>query len=172
MYTETVSNGSLPLTTLVDSAWSIRKLNNTNAEVGSDIARSGNVLTFQPGTYYVNASAIWAWNVAYLSSFNFSYIAAGAALRLRNTSNGSNLVLGNCQKLTDVCQPLNGSILQKPYSLTLEGTFTISSVTNVELQQNVNYTTSPPGSGSVNSGNPASLGVDEIYSTLVIQKVN
>lgn len=172
VYTETVSSGSFPLTTLTDSAWSIRKLNSTNSEVGSDISRSSNVLTLQPGIYHVTASATWAWNAAYLSSFNFSYINAGAALRLRNTTSSNNLILGNTQKLTDVCQPLNGSILQKPYSLTLEGTFTIAVTTTVELQQNINYTTSPPGSGSVNAGNPASLGIDETYSTLIIQKIN
>jgi hypothetical protein len=172
IYTETISSGSLPATTLIDSTWSVRKLNTTNTEVGSDITRIGNVLTLQPGTYYVNATATWAWNVAYLSSFNYSYIAAGAALRLRNTISNSNLILGNTQKITDVCQPLNGSVLQKPYSLSLAGTFTIATVTTIELQQNVNYNTSPPGSGSVNAGNPASLGIDETYSTLLIQKIN
>ncbi len=171
-YTETLLSGSFPATTLIDSAWSIRKLNTTSTEVGSDITRIGNVLTLQPGTYYVNATAIWAWNVAYLASFNYSYIVAGAGLRLRNTTSNSNLILGNTQKVTDVCQPLNGSVLQKPYGLTLQGVFTITAITTVELQQNVNYNTSPPGSVSVNAGNPANLGIDETYSTLLIQKIN
>jgi hypothetical protein len=108
IYTENVSSGTLPATILVDSAWSIRKINTTNTEVGSDISRSGNTLTLQPGTYYVSASALWSWNVAYVSSFNYSYIMAGSALRLRNTSGNLDLVLGSSQKLTDACQPLNG----------------------------------------------------------------
>ncbi len=172
VYTETVASGSLPSTTLIDSVWSIRKLNTTNTEIGTDITRNANTLTLQPGTYYINATATWVWNVPYLPSFNYSYIAAGAALRLRSISTSSNLIVGNSQKLTDVCQPLNGSILQKPYNLVLQGSFTINAVTIVELQQNVNYNISPPNGGSVNAGSPASLGIDEVYATMLIQKIN
>lgn len=172
IYYEQVTTNSTPLTTLTSSSWTSREITHTQTQVGSGISLNGHIITLQPGIYHVSATSQWAWNSTYNSSYNFSYITASAALRLRNTSTNSTLVSGKSQKVTDVCQTLNGSILQKPYFLDLEGVFTVSTVTTIELQQYLNCTLSPPATGSVNAGNPASTGEDEVYALLSIQKIN
>lgn len=172
IYNERVTVNSSPLTTLTASTWTSREITHTETQVGSSIIRNGHTLTIQPGTYHVSASSEWAWNSVYNASFNYSYITAYAGLRLRNTSSNSTLVIGKNQKVTDVCQTLNGSVLQKQYLLDLEGIFTVSAVTTIELQQYLNCTLSPTATGSVNAGNPAITGEDEIYATLSIQKIN
>jgi hypothetical protein len=172
IYNERVPSGASPLTGLANSSWSLRKLNHTATQVGSAINRSNNTITLQPGTYYVSATATWSWNVIYLVAFKFGSVEAAANLRLLNTITDTTLVLGNCQKVTDMCQSYNGFTLQKPFSLSMEGTFAVSTITTIELQQFLSYTIAPPGTGSINSGNPIGINEDEVYSTLFIQKIN
>jgi hypothetical protein len=172
VYSERVASGASPLTILTDSVWSLRKLNFSEAEVGSDISRSNSTITLQPGTYYVSAKSEWAWNTIHLQAFKFGSVDAVANLRLLNTTAGTTLILGNGQKQFDYLQTFPGSTLNRPHSLALEGTFTLTTVSTVELQQYLGTVLAPVGTGTTNAGNPLGINEPEKYATLFIAKIN
>lgn len=170
VYEERMPSGNSALITVADSVWTSRQLNTTQVQVGSAINKTGNSITLQPGSYYIKASCTWASNVPY--NTNDVYITAGAALRLRNTGTNSTLLNGKSQKIARSVRTQTGSILQDTYALELEGIVTINTVATVSLQQIVDYALSPPFAATFNGGNPAGIGEDEVYTVLVIQKIN
>jgi hypothetical protein len=121
----------------------------------------------------VQASSTWSWNVPYNINSNAAIVIAQADLRIRDTTTGSTLVVGEGQNVYDaIPTTLNGSTLSGPYSLHLSGTFTVSTVTAIQLQHYLGYWVVPAGSVTYNSGNPATSGEDETYAHLTIQKIN
>ncbi len=172
VFTERLPSGVSSITTLADSVWSTRQLNNNESLNGSAITRTGNTITLQPGTYYARATSGWAFNVPYNTTYSYAVLNATANLRLRNTSTNTTLVLGKGNKLSAYRQNLNGAVLTEPYTQTLEGTFTVTTVTTVVLQQFLDYSVFPVGTSNYSAGNPANSVEDEIYASLFIQKIN
>ena len=172
VFSERLPSGINPATTLADSTWSVRQLNNNESLAGSAITRTGNTITLQPGTYYVHATSGWAFHVPYNTTYSYAVLNATASLRLRNTGNNTTLVLGKGNKLSAYRQNLNGAVLTEPYTQTLEGTFTVATATTVVLQQFIDYSIFPAGTSTYSAGAPLNSGEDEIYATLFIQKIN
>ncbi len=121
-----------------------RTLNTTvsNNITGCSIAAS--VITLPAGTYRVLA---------------FAPFLGGSAIKvkLRNTTDSTDAIISQ-----------NGyiSITTVGVSIQLNGTFTIASSKNFELQYRVSVSKASDGLGS-----ETSLGVDEIYSIVQIDKV-
>ncbi|MFN8285955.1 MAG: collagen-like protein [Chitinophagales bacterium] len=172
VFTERLPSGISSITTIADSTWSTRQLNNNESLNGSAITRTGNTITLQPGTYYVHATSGWAFNVPYNTTYSYAILNATSNLRLHNTSTNTTLVLGKGNKLSAYRQNLNGAVLTEPYTQTLEGTFTVTTLTTVVLQQFLDYSVFPAGTSNYSAGNPANSGEDEIYASLFIQKIN
>lgn len=172
VFTERVPSGIGTITTLTDSVWSTRQINSSEIVFGSTITRSGNTITLQPGTYYVKATASWAWSIPYNAIHPAGFFQANAGLRIRNTTTNSTLIVGQGKQVTDYRPVQNGSVLTEPYTQELEGVFTVSSTTTVSLQQYLGHTVSPTNTVSFSAGIPAGTGEDEVYATLFIQKIN
>jgi hypothetical protein len=172
IFDERLPSGSVSVTTLTDSLWSTRQIDNTESIQGNNISRSGTSLTLLAGTYFVHASATWAWNIPYNANNPYANVIASGALRLWNSTTSSALVLGKSQRVTDYRQSANGLVLSEPYNVELEGTFTVVNTTTVTLQQYLGYSINPAGQLTYTAGNPAGIGSDEIYATLTIQKIN
>ena len=171
-YDERVPSGYPPYTILTDSAWSVRSLNITEMQVGNAISKTGNDISLQPGIYHITATAPWGWDIPYNSNLQSGFPSARTMLRVMNTTNNTVLLLSPSQTVMETRGTLNGSILHETYSLQLEGEITITTTSTIELQhliKSISY-----GSGPVNydAGIAASLGQDEIYATIHIQKIN
>lgn len=172
VFTERVPSGIASITTLIDSVWSVRQINNSEVVSGNAIARSGNSITLSPGTYYVKASATWAWTIPYNATYPSGFFKANACLRLRNTTGNATLLVGQSKQVCDTRTVVNGSGLTEPYLQELEGVFTVTASTTVTLQQYLGHVVLPAGTVSFSAGLPAGTGEDEVFATLSIQKIN
>jgi hypothetical protein len=143
MFNETQSSGTNGGTSV--AAWTKRTLNTTvvNEITGCSIASS--VITLPAGTYN-----IWAIAPA--------YSAAEFKIKLRNTTAGTDAIIGSSER--------NGVGGGTGTISTLQGRVVITGNTNFELQMYVVTT-----SGSNGFGVASALGVSEIYSQIKIEKV-
>ena len=172
VYSETEVNAVAPQTVPVDSTWQPRQLNNTDASAGTSITRNGYYITLQPGTYHISASAQWGIS---MSGVNSDPLATNSVLRLVDSSNTTTFLLGIAEhpamldyNPTDQVLTSNGS-----YPITLDGVVTVSSTLTLTLQQ---YLTWSEGNAwgviTPNAGIPMSFGQNEIYTRMLIQKIN
>ena len=143
MFNETQSSGTNGGTSV--AAWTKRTLNTTvfNDISGCSIASS--VITLGAGTYN-----IWAIAPA--------YVAAEFKIKLRNTTAGSDAIIGSSER--NAVAGGVGTIS------TLQGRVTPTGNTNFELQMYV-----VTAAGTVGFGVASGLGVSEIYSQIKIEKV-
>jgi hypothetical protein len=127
------------------AAWTKRTLNTTivNGITACSIASS--VITLTAGTYFVEAVSTF-----YRTDVN--------QLRLRNTTAGTNLVLG-----MTAFGSSGGVTAVNPY---LKGYFTLTGSTNIELQYYMSG-----ASVSANDQGVAGTWGTNVYSTLTIQQV-
>ena len=172
VYSETASSGGNPSTALTSGAWIARSLNNTEAQVGSAISRSGTTVTLQAGTYSIAASASWGGNIPYNASFNTGIIDAKSQLQIVNTASSAVLLLSQGQNVFKVLANINGSTVREDYSLQLRGIITIASTTTISLQHYISYTSYGSGPSTYDAGAPVSTGAGEVYSRLSIEKLN
>ena len=74
--------------------------------------------------------------------------------------------------VTDTRNTLNGSTLHETYSLHLEGEITVTTQTVIELQHLIKSISWPSGPTNYEPGIPMNSGMDEIYATINIQKID
>lgn len=172
IYTETAVSGGLPPTSLTDANWINRQLNSNETQVGSNISRTGSNITLLTGTYFVSAFAIWGWN---LPDWNLGYqsgfINAKNQLRVRDVGTNSTLLVSESNNVFKSYPIAVGGNVYDQYCLRLEGVINISSTSTIALQQFIDYTTNTTNGATYNAGKPASTGESEIYSRILIQKI-
>jgi len=185
IYSELESNSTQPTTSLTDNSWTARQLNTTESSAGTSITRSSNQITLQPGSYYISASAQWGLIITPGSSNGWLVnIAASALLRLADGSNNT-LLIGQSEHETIFDFNAPGSVQYlavssnpvKSYSIDAEGIITVASATTFTLQHYISYPSSDGSSGLYysfvnNAGIPMNIGQNEIYSRLLIEKIN
>ena len=172
VYEERINSGFPALTTLSSSAWTTRQINNTAVQTGTAITRTGTTITLQPGTYQVSAVAPWGWNIPYSNAYNSALVNVHNQLRLRNTSANSTLVIGQGDNDYYFQPNIVGGTTHGTEFIPLDGVFTISAVSTITLQHYINYTVSPTGSVTYDSGIGTSSGEDEVYARILIKKLN
>jgi hypothetical protein len=121
-----------------------RTLNTTDINQISGCSIASSVITLPAGTYKVMASAPFLTGIA-------------NKLKLRNTSDGTDAILSQNNWLNSVG---GGG------STPLNGTFTIASSKNFELQYRVGSSIATFGLGEAGS-----FGVSEVYSIIQIEKI-
>lgn len=185
VYSELEVNSTPPQTTLIDSTWQPRQLNYTEDSAGMSISRNGNSITLQPGKYHISASCQWGLTILpgglSSSGANTLQILVNSLLRLATGSN-TTLLLGEaehpCYLYTQspfiIPDEIGGN-----YSIGLDGTITVLSTSTITLQQYISYPIVDGVSGAfgyytyiTNAGIPMSLGQNEIYTRILIQKIN
>jgi hypothetical protein len=172
-YDERVQTNYPPFTILTDSMWKPRVLNNTEQQVGTAITKNGNDITLAPGTYHITATAPWGWDIPYNASIQWGFPQAQTQLRVWNmTANAGPLLLSPSEMVTDTRNTLNGSTLHETYSLHLEGEITVTTQTVIELQHLIKSISWPSGPTNYEPGIPMNSGMDEIYATINIQKID
>jgi hypothetical protein len=126
-------------------AWTKRTLNTTavNNIVACSIASS--VITLTAGTYFVSGQAPF-------------YRTSVSQIKLRNTTAGSDLVLGTTAFT-------NSAVAGGVVNSLLEGYFTLTGSTNIEMQYYIGST-----QASNDLGQSSAFGT-EVYATLTIQQV-
>lgn len=116
------------------------------------------------------ASASWGANA--FSGFSSGILDCKNQLRLRNTTANSTILLGEGQKVFEVLSVINGSNMRVCNTLQLKGIVTISSTANIELQHYIDSTSYGSGPTGYDAGTPFSTGDNEVYSSIVIEKIN
>jgi hypothetical protein len=127
------------------SAWTKRTLNTTVVNEISGCSIASSVITLPAGTY-----DIWAIAPA--------YVAAEFKIKLRNTTAGTDDIIGSSER--NAVGGGTGTIS------TLQGRVVITGNTNFELQMYV-----VTAAATVGFGVASGLGVSEIYSQIKIEKV-
>jgi len=179
VFSEIENSGVAPPTVLIDSQWVPRQLNHTDDISGTSIAINGNQITLQPGKYHVSASAQWGFSVENVGN---GLLYLNGILKLADTSN-TTILIGQAEHPFIVnVQPsgyLYGFNSIESYSNSIEGILTITTTTTLTMQHYIsaypNYSlTAPVGSYTytTNAGIPMSIGENEVYSRILIQKIN
>jgi len=158
IFTETNYSGQPPFTVLIDSGWANRALNTTESSAGANISRIADSVLLQPGTYHINATA-------YCSFINV-WGALHTQLRLRDLTDQNTLLVG-LAPLYSAAPSDNQEVITIPTAL--EGTFVVSSAVHVALQQ---YVTLYPHLATFGAGAPVNSGENEVYTRLLIQKID
>ena len=172
VYDEKVASGNSPLTTLSDNTWTARQLNNTEDSAGSSISRNGSNITLVPGKYYVKAFGDFGlYALVNGNTPPINYTSGKGLLRLRNSTTSSTLVLSNGITELANLSGLNGDTVRADYSLNLDGTITVSAPTTLSLQQYVNSLVNATYGNYFDAGSPVNSGEDEIYSKILIQRI-
>jgi hypothetical protein len=143
MFNETQTSGTNGGSS--SAAWTKRTLNTTVVNEISGCSIASSVITLGAGTYN-----IWAIAPA--------YSAAEFKLKLRNTTAGTDAIIGSSER--------NGVGVGTGTISTLQGRVVITGNTNYELQM---YCVT--ASATVGFGVASGLGVSEIYSQIKIEKV-
>jgi hypothetical protein len=183
VYSELEPNAVAPQTTLIDSTWQTRQLNNTESSAGTSISRNGNQITLQPGKYHISASAQWELTISPggLTSNTNETVLANSLLRLADNSN-STLLLGQAEHPSYLF--ISSILIMSPdniggnYSIGLDGIITVTSLSTITLQQYISYPTYGISgiygylTFTTNAGIPMSIGQNEIYTRMLIQKIN
>jgi hypothetical protein len=108
---------------------------------------SSNVITLPAGTYVVSGSTP-------------AFAVGRHKSQVYNSTNSNVIILGQSSYSDAASQVQVDSGL-------VEGVFTLSNVSTIELQQKVETS----GGGSLALGVPCSFGDNEIYSTITFQKI-
>jgi hypothetical protein len=127
------------------AAWTKRGLNTSVLNNIAACSIAASVVTLTAGSYVVRASAPF-------------YKIDSVQLRLRNTTAGSNLVLGQTNFV-------NAAVASQNYAF-LNGYFTLTGSTTIELQ----YYFTGPSINTNDLGVASSIGT-EVYAQLMIQQV-
>jgi hypothetical protein len=143
VFNETQASGTLGGASV--TSWTKRTLNTTAYNDISGCSIASSVITVGAGTYN-----IWAIAPAYES--------AEFKIKLRNTTAGSDAIIGSSERC--------GTASQSQTISTLQGRVTPTGDTNYELQMNVTNARATVGFGFASS-----LSVNEIYSQIKIEKV-
>ena len=173
IFDEIAVSGNPSSTTLISGSWSPRYLNHTQTLSGSSISISGNdtSILLQPGTYHITASAPYAVIITATgngSTAGETGFAASSVLRIQRTSPAPDSTLLVGQSKTNSATffyPASGDYTWvESYLMSIDGVITITSATNISLEQ---YTSG----SSCNGGNPISSGENEIYARITIQRI-
>lgn len=132
--------------TFTAGSWQTRPLNTEVVDTGSNASVASNQITLAAGTYR-------AYGVATTGN-----AISRHQLRLRNITDGANLVLG-------VNTGWNSSVAYWAGKATLEGRFTIADTKVLELQHRCESTAATVGMGAANS-----FGDGEVYAQVVLIK--
>ena len=127
------------------NAWTKRTLNTTLVNNIAACSIASSVVTLTAGTYFVTASSTF-------------YRTDVSQIKLRNTTAGSDIVLG-------MTAFGNSAVAGGAVQSDLQGYFTLTGSTNIEMQYYVGATNS-----SNDLGQSGTFGTN-IYSTLTIQQV-
>lgn len=131
---------------LTAGAWRTRDLNTTSVNSIAGASLAANQITLPAGTYRAQAAST-------------SYAGSGTRLRLANITTGTSLVDGsNASNLG------TGSLSQP--QISLHGVFTLAETTVLELQIRSQASRATDGLGGA-----LSYGDDEIYSSVVIERL-
>lgn len=144
----TVNGGAL-----TSGSWQTRVLNTSvqNAITSASINTGTGVMSLPAGTYRVQAYAV-------------GHMCDNHAIRLRNTTDGTTLLVGLNAFSTRFGDSFAG---QKGQSTAeLFGVFTIAGTKNIELQHRGQTTRATDGLGS-----PNSFGEDEVYADILFHLV-
>ncbi len=172
IYTEQTVSGGLPATTLADGSWSSRIFNTDEIQNGSNITRNGWNITLQPGAYYIAAFAKWGWNIPdWNQGYQSGFISAKTQLRVRDIGSNSTLLVSDGNNVFKSYPISVGANVYDQYTLQLAGVINIPSASTIALQQFIDYMTNTVNGATYNSGKPVSTGENEIYSRLLIQKI-
>jgi hypothetical protein len=172
VYSEIQVNNVPPQTVLTDSNWQPRLLNNTDASAGTSITRNGHYITLQPGTYHISASAQWGVTLpAWCCSTGGIYIPARSFLMLADSISNAPILLGQAEQQSIYDAYTQSLITTASYSISIEGIFTILSPTTITLQHYI-LCAGINNTATYNAGIPMSIGQNEIYARMLIQKTN
>lgn len=130
------------------ATWNTRTLNTEVADTNNDCSLSSNQFTLTAGTYEIFAMAA-------------AYRAGRNKLRLRNTTDGTTLIMG-INNYALASGDTTGT------TALLVGTFTVSASKTLEIQH---YTESANG-GSQGLGAANSTGETEVYCSVEIRRVS
>lgn len=132
--------------TFTSGSWQTRTLNTvkTNEIIGASL--SSNQITLPAGTYEIEA-------------FSIGYRCELHKTRLRNISDSSDLLIGSSERSYTTGRTSSKS--------KLRGRFTIAASKTIELQHRCSSTYSTEGYGVA-----CSFGVVEVYSDIIIRKIN
>ena len=172
VYSEIQVNNVPPQTVLTDSTWKPRLLNNTDASAGTSIARTGHYITLQPGTYHISASAQWGVTLpAWCCSTGGIYIPARSFLMLADSISNAPILLGQAEQQSIYDAYTQSLITTASYSISIEGVFTILTPTTTILEHYI-LCSGINNTATYNAGFPMSIGQNEIYARMLIQKIN
>ena len=139
---------------------------------GSNISRSGSNITLQPGAYYIAAFAKWGWNIPdWNQGYQSGFISAKTQLRVRDIGTNSTLLVSDGTNVFKSYPVSVGANVYDQYTLQVAGVINIPSASTIALQQFIDYTTNTVNGATYNSGKPVSTGENEIYSRVLIQKI-
>ncbi len=172
VYSEMEANAVTPQTVLTDSTWQPRQLNNTDASAGTSIARNGYYITLQPGTYHISASAQWGVTLPNNDGGIAEYIPARSFLMLADSISNTPVLLGQAEQESIFnANTVIVTLATTSYSISLEGVFTIVTPTTAALEHYI-ACSGINNTATYNAGIPMSIGQNEIYARLLIQKIN
>lgn len=160
------TSGSAPQTLTGNGTWEKRDLQTTLTNEITSATLTSSVISLPAGTYYIDATALSYTNHSILDS------AANAftKIRLRNTTDGADLVVGIGFRFDWGTTVTVGNVsttggLTVP--LHLSGRFTLAGTKNIELQS---YTLT--NTGTRTGGSPLTSGSVEVYADVKIWKVS
>ncbi len=165
MFDNEQSAGTASGETLTASTWNVRSLNHTQSTTGSAISISGNSVTLAPGTYYINASLPWGmqynfdastpiYSVARFEDVNGVFSLVGQAFATNPSGTSSQY----------------SSAGRAGYVNTIQGTLTITGASSVTFQVQ-QYFRPIAGQPAIDGGVAVNYSVNEVYSTILIQKI-
>jgi hypothetical protein len=129
------------------SGYNTRNINDDVIVSGSAISRSGSFISLQPGTYLVRAKS-------------FNYLTGDCKLYFENTS-GTNKIIG----IADA----QGASSPSTSTIGLDGVIVVTTADSFSLRH---YCTSARSNGLGASSLPNDPNDIEVYSTILIQKIN
>ncbi len=133
------------------NTWLTRTINTTQASAGSSISRSGNVITLEAGTYYIDASAP-------------AYRVRSHAVKFRNTSDSTDALIGSAEYAHENYQVQSRS--------NIKGYLTVASTKNFEIQHICDRSTGSRDFGIDNNFGSFFNGADNIFTQIYIKKVS
>ena len=129
-------------------SWETRVLNTSEGDASKFSSVSTNVIALEAGTYHINGNAAF-------------FATLGSVIRFRNTSDGTTDITGVLTR--------SGSGATESNTSTLEGTISITTTKNFELQSRVQTSKAANGFGTPQSD--AGSTENETYASIKIIKV-
>lgn len=149
---------------LSNVTWEKRDLQTTPTNEISDATLSSSVISLPAGTYYIDATASFSLTSSAISGTWTVY----SKIRLRNTTDGADLLSGQSNYNTGSCTASEDLINHGhgvSSNVPLKGRFTLAGTKNIELQSYVNGSTRL-------GGTPISSGSAEVYADVMIWKLS